>query len=139
MHKNIAHDAAVDLKSHQRAEIVPVGQRVAAALVRAQQRERRGQSCALLVHVIRVKQVNAALGILVAAPEQRVAGRPGLMHRLGAERPLAHAEKAGAGRVAARFAGLLLVEQACEQDLFLAAVRERGQYFMLGLQNGILL
>ena len=116
-----------------------MGQGVAAALVRPQQRQRCGQLRALRIHVVRVEQIKAALGVLVAAPEHGVAGRSGLMHRLGAERPLAHAEKTGARQVAARIAGLLLVEQARQQYLLLAAVRERGQYLMFGLQSVILL
>lgn len=135
VHENVTDHRTVDLQTHQRTEVVAVRERVLPALAGAQQRQRSGQLCALGIHVIRIKQIDPAFRVLIAAPEQRMTGRSGKAHRIRAQRPLLEVEELGMGQITALLTRLLLVEQSCQQQLIVAAVCKRGQDLLLGLQG----
>ena len=116
MHQDIAYDRPVDLKPHQRAQIIPVGQFILFAFVGAQQRQRCRLACALFIHIVRIKQVDTALRVLIPAPEQRMPGCARQPHRIRALCALVQVEEFGMRQIAARHAGLLLIQQPRQQQ-----------------------
>ena len=139
VHQDVAHDRPVDLQPHQRAQIVPVGQLVLLVFVRAQERQRRSLPCALLIQIIRVEQIDAALRVLVAAPEQRVPGRAREPHRIRALCALVQIQELGMRQIAARHAGLLLVQQPRKQQAVVVRPGQRGQNLVFAFHQRMVL